>query len=67
MVDASPAARGGIRPGDLVVELGGRRVTGVADIQRILEEDLIGTRVVADVLRDGRPRRITVVPDELRS
>jgi S1-C subfamily serine protease len=65
--DGSPAAAAGMRGQDIVVELAGRRMTGVADVQRVLEQDLVGTRVETVVLRDGRERRLVVVPDELRA
>jgi S1-C subfamily serine protease len=65
VVDGSPAATAGLRPGDLLVELDGRRLTGVADVQRHLEHEVIGTRVTAAVLREGRERRLQVVPTEL--
>ena len=65
VMEGSPAERGGLRAGDLLVELGGRRVEGVPDVQRLLEDEVIGTHVTAVVLRDGRERRTQVVPVEL--
>jgi S1-C subfamily serine protease len=65
LVPDSPAAEAGMRAGDLLVELGGRRVAGVADVQRLMEDDVIGTRVVATVVRAGLERRLTIVPVEL--
>lgn len=65
VVEGSPAARAGIRPGDVVVALDGHRVTGVADVQAELESDAIGSRVVVTLLRDDRERQLLVVPDEL--
>ena len=65
-----PAARptaAACAPGDLLVELDGRRLTGVQDVQRLMEDEVIGTRVVVSALRDGRERRMTVVPRELGS
>ena len=38
---------------------------GVADLQRALEGDSVGTRLVLTLLRDGRERQVVVVPDEL--
>ena len=61
----SPADEGGLRAGDLLVEIGGRRVEGVPDVQRVMEEDVIGTRLPVTVLRDGRERRRVIVPREL--
>jgi S1-C subfamily serine protease len=65
VIEDSPAEAAGLRPGDLLVELAGRRVGGIADVQRHMEEDVIGTRVTATVLRDGRERRLVIVPREL--
>ncbi len=65
VVAGSPADVAGLKSGDLLLELAGRRITGVADLQRLLDEDCIGARVIAEVLREGRARRLTVVPDEL--
>jgi S1-C subfamily serine protease len=65
VIDGAPAEAAGLRAGDLLIELAGRRVTGVADVQRLMEADLIGTRVAAVVLRDGLERHVVVVPTEL--
>jgi S1-C subfamily serine protease len=65
VVPESPAEIGGLRGGDLLVELDGRRVEGVADVQRVLADEVIGTRLTAVVLRDGRERRLQLRPVEL--
>jgi S1-C subfamily serine protease len=65
VIEGSPAEGAGLRGGDLLVELGGHRITGISDVQRRMEEDVIGTRVTAVVLRDGRERHLVVVPEEL--
>jgi serine protease Do len=67
VMEGSPAERAGIRPGDLLIELAGERISGVADVQRRMEEDVIGTHVTAVVLRDGHERHVVVVPTELGS
>ncbi len=61
----SPAARAGLRAEDMLVELAGVRVTGVADIQRLMVADLIGAPVAATVVRHGRTMRLEIVPEEL--
>ena len=61
----SPAAVAGLRAGDLLVELAGRRLTGVQDLQRLMEDEVVGSRVVVTALRDGLERQMTVVPREL--
>jgi S1-C subfamily serine protease len=65
VMDGSPAALGGLRAGDLLVELAGQRVRGVQDVQRLMEEDVIGTHVTARVLRQGLERLLQIVPREL--
>ena len=65
VVPDSAADLGGLRPGDLIVELDGRRLFGVADLQAALETDGIGSRIVVTVLRAGLERELIVVPTEL--
>jgi S1-C subfamily serine protease len=65
VVSGSPADEGGLRPGDLIVELDGRRIAGVQDVQQLMEDEVIGVRVVVTALRQGRERQLTVVPREL--
>ena len=65
VVEGSPAARAGLRPEDLIVELNGTPVESVDDIQRLMVGDLIGSRVHARVLREGSERELDLVPAEL--
>jgi S1-C subfamily serine protease len=65
VVAGSPAKRAGLHDGDLLVQLGATRIAGVADVLRVLEHEVIGTHLTAVVLRDGRERRVQVVPVEL--
>jgi S1-C subfamily serine protease len=48
----SPAAKGGIRPGDVIVSLDTETVTGIDDIARVLDGNKIDQRVSVRVLRD---------------
>ena len=66
LLDGSPAAASGVRPGDLVVSLDGSPVGGVGDLQRLLVGDLVGRRVDVEVERGGRSLRLTVRPVELQ-
>jgi S1-C subfamily serine protease len=65
LLDGSPAAAGGVRPGDLIVSLDGSVVGGVGDLQRLLVGDLVGRRVEVEVERDGRSLKLGVRPVEL--
>lgn len=45
MVRGSPAERGGLREGDIIIGLAGEAVSGIDDLQRVLTEERIGGRV----------------------
>jgi len=65
VVEESPAARAGLRPEDLIVELNGVPVQTVDDIQKLMVGELIGAQVHARVLREGAERELDLVPVEL--
>jgi serine protease Do len=65
VVAGSPAAVGGLRPEDLIVDLEGVPVTGVDDIQRLMAGELIGTTVRVTAVREGRTVPLELVPVEL--
>jgi serine protease Do len=67
VVEGSPAEAAGLRPEDLIVELGERRTEGAGDLQRLMTEDLIGESVIARVIRRGELIELTVVPAELET
>ena len=72
VAEGSPAQRAGLRPEDLIVELGGRAVERADDVQRLMGESAIGTPLTARVLRGERwfdleLRHIIVeIPDGLK-
>jgi serine protease Do len=65
VVEGSPAAKAGLRPEDLIVDLNGQPVEGVDDLQRLMAGELIGQRVVLTTVRDGGLRSVELVPVEL--
>jgi len=60
----SPAARAGLREGDMIVEFGGQRVAGVDDLHRMLTGTQAGVRSPMAVLRDTEKLRLEIVPAE---
>jgi S1-C subfamily serine protease len=65
LLDASPAAAAGLRSGDVIVELDGRAIAGVGDLQRLLVDETIGRPVPVRVVRDGRLLDLVAQPVEL--
>ena len=65
VVDGSPAALAGVQAGDRILDVDGTTVTGVADLQRLMNEDAIGRAVRVRILRKGQPQDLTVRPVEL--
>jgi S1-C subfamily serine protease len=65
LLEGSPAAAAGVRPGDLILDLDGRAVEGVGDLQRLLDGDAVGRRVGVRVARDNRVVELGLTPVEL--
>jgi S1-C subfamily serine protease len=65
VVEDSPAARAGLRPEDLIVEVDGVPTPGVDSLQRLMVEELIGRPVTARVVREGRELELRLVPEEM--
>jgi S1-C subfamily serine protease len=65
VAEDSRAARAGLRPEDLIVEVDGVSVAAVDDLQRLMAGDVIGRPVTTRLLRQGRELTVEVVPGEL--
>jgi S1-C subfamily serine protease len=64
VVAGSPAARAGLRPGDIIVGLGGRPIAGIDDLHRFLDEEPVGRLYQLELLREGALLRLTVGIEE---
>jgi serine protease Do len=65
IVDGSPAQAAGLRPEDLILEVDGKAVDGVDDLQRLMVGDLIGLTVDLTVYRNDRSFSAELTPVEL--
>ena len=58
--DDSPAAKGGIKTGDVVLEYNGERVEGVEQFMRMVRETPPGREVKLSITRNGSPQQLTM-------
>jgi S1-C subfamily serine protease len=65
LLEGSPASAGGVRAGDLIVELDGSPIEGVGDLQRVMVGEMVGRRVRVGIERDGAMVALDVTPVEL--
>lgn len=56
----SPAAKGGILAGDVIVEFDGRKVESMRSLPRLVAQTPIGKRVAIQLVRAGKPLRLEV-------
>jgi hypothetical protein len=60
--DGGPAAKGGVKAGDLIVELGGKAVTNINTYMVIMSQQQAGQALDVVVVRDGKKLALKVVP-----
>jgi len=65
VVTGSPAAGGGLRSGDIIVSVGENPVAKAGDLQRLMVEARIGSKLALSILRADKLITLEVVPVEL--
>jgi len=60
----SPAAKAGLKSGDVIVEFDGERVRGVRQLQRLVSETPAGRPVTLAVMRDGKRVELSATLEE---
>ncbi|HEX9364953.1 MAG TPA: trypsin-like peptidase domain-containing protein [Candidatus Dormibacteraeota bacterium] len=66
VVAGSPAADGQLRGADVIVSVGGSGVSKAGDLQRLMVETTIGSKLTLTVLRDEHLLNLDVIPTELK-
>jgi S1-C subfamily serine protease len=66
VVPGSPADRAGVRSEDLLLEVDGQPVSGMDDLQRLMDGGAVGRRLTLRLHRNGRTFEAEAMPDELR-
>jgi S1-C subfamily serine protease len=65
VVEGSPAARAGLRPEDLILDMGGSPMRGMDDVTRLMVGDAIGRTLAVRLYRNGQILTLDVTPIEL--
>lgn len=60
----SPAEKGGLEPGDVLVKIAGKPIVTTADVSHIVGVTLPGEKVEVEVIRDGGLKKLEVVVGE---
>src|SRR6185312_11769122 len=60
----SPAARAGLREGDLIISMAGRPVAGIDDLHRLLSDLPSGMRTEVAILRRTEKLTVSLVPQD---
>jgi serine protease Do len=65
VVNSSPAARAGLREGDIIVAFNGEKITSMGEIQERLRKQAVGTRLEVTVVRGQRQRVFPLILGEV--
>ena len=63
----SPAARSGLTEGDIIVELDGKPVRNMDDLQRLLTDERVGVTIPMVILRRTEKLKLDVTPAESKA
>jgi len=64
IVDESPAAKAGLKDGDVILEYNGQQVEGKEQLARLISETPVGRQVKIGLWRAGAPLTITATVEE---
>jgi serine protease Do len=60
VTDGSPAEKAGLKPGDVIVEFNGEKVTRADRLPNAVANTPVGRDVPVSIVRDGKPMKLTV-------
>ncbi|MGK7918952.1 MAG: HhoA/HhoB/HtrA family serine endopeptidase [Trichodesmium sp.] len=63
VIEDSPAAKAGLRQGDVIQRVGGVKVQSPTEVQQQVEKSLVGENLAVEVLRNRKIAKIFVKPD----
>lgn len=66
VVKDSPAQKAGLKPGDIILKVGDKEVDSSNAVQQQVESSRVGSELPLDILREGKPLAIKVIPAPYR-
>ncbi len=63
VIQNSPAAKAGLRQGDVIQKVGGTIVKSPTEVQQQVEKSLVGEDLIVEIIRDSKLAKIMVIPD----
>jgi S1-C subfamily serine protease len=63
---SSPAQKGGVREGDIIIGFDDHPIAGIDGLHKLLSEDRIGHKATVEVIRGTEKLKLEVVPEESR-
>jgi serine protease Do len=60
-----PAAKAGIKPGDIIKKVAGNEINSVPDLRSILDGQNVGSKVDVEIIRDDQPSTVSVLLEEM--
>ena len=61
----SPAEKGGVRPGDLILTFDGKKIKTMKTLPRVVAETKVGKKVDMEIIRSGEPKTLRIEIAEL--
>jgi serine protease Do len=64
VIKREPAEKAGMKPGDIIIAVDGRKIKDTPDLLRIVAVIPVGKKIIVAVLRDGQEKHLTVIVGE---
>jgi serine protease Do len=61
----TPAAKAGIKPGDIIIAFQGKPIKRSSELSYAVSTTPIGAKAILDIIREAKPQRVEVVLEEL--